>query len=51
MNKIDTVQLPLLRDTRRRTMDDADLLRNHATRLFVLAEKTDQQATPIMRMN
>jgi hypothetical protein len=46
MNKIDTVQLPLLRDTRRRTMDDADLLRNHATRLFVLAEKARQKGHP-----
>jgi hypothetical protein len=32
-------------------MDDADLLRNYATRLFALAEKARQKATPIMRMN
>ena len=31
-------------------MDDADLLRNHATQLFALAEKA-KKATPIMRMN
>ena len=27
-------------------MDDADLLRNHATRLFVLAEKARQKGHP-----
>ena len=31
---------------RRRTMDDADLLRNHATRLFALAEKARQKGHP-----
>jgi hypothetical protein len=46
MNEIDRVPLPLLRDMRRRTMDDADLLRNRATRLFALAEKARQQGHP-----
>ena len=32
-------------------MDDADLLRNHATRLFALAGKPAKKAIPIMRMN
>jgi hypothetical protein len=44
MNEIDRV--PVSRTARRRTMDDADLLRNHATRLFALAEKARQKGHP-----
>ena len=39
-------QAAVSRTARRRTMDDADLLRNHATRLFALAEKARQKGHP-----
>jgi hypothetical protein len=43
MNKIARIPLPLLNDTKDRMMDDADLMRNLATQLFALAERSRQQ--------
>jgi hypothetical protein len=43
MNEIDSVPFPLLREARRQSMDDADLLRNRATRLLALAERARQE--------
>ena len=44
MNEIDRMRF--LYYVGRRTRDHADLLRNHATRLFALAEKARQKGHP-----